>query len=201
MGLDQRYIFDLNSQQPYGQYNLVWKGVKQTQYWFWLALYNGSYEWTIDNAQDEVLRYCTLTNKQQQKLSKGQISYVYPYSCQLWNKHNPKTKESELLPHMEVFDCDIYSIDELLEFIVSSTGKSATINADGKIIIDSDSNQMNEKVKEEELKDDARWDLRYIDLVYIAMLTILTYFVFKKEQNLKRTRLYQAVYDEPDNEM
>ena len=185
------------------QYNLVWKGVRETQYWFWLALYNGSYEWTIDNAKDDVLRYCTLTNKQQQELSKEQISYIYPYSCDKWNKHNPKTKESEPLPHMEVFDCDIYSIDELLEFIVTSTGKTASVNADGQIVIDTDTNVNHPINKESETENarDSGWDLRYIDLVYIVMLSILAYFVFEREQNFKRTRLYQAIHEETDNEM
>ena len=105
--LDQRYIFDLNSNEPYGEFNLVWKGVRQNQYWFWLSLYNNSYEWTIDDDNDNVLRYCTLSPKQQDLIRKGEISYIYPYSCESWMKHNPMTKKSKPSPHMEVFDCDI----------------------------------------------------------------------------------------------
>ena len=67
--MDQRYIFDLNSQQPYGAYNLVWKGVKKREYWFFLAKFNGSYEWTIDDHKYAVHRYCTLPAKQQKKIT------------------------------------------------------------------------------------------------------------------------------------
>ncbi len=114
--LNQRYVFDLNSEQPYEKFNLVWKGVKTTQYWFWLALYNNSYEWTIDNNKDEVVSYCTLSPKQQEQIKRGEISFVYP--CAQWHKHDPKTKTSVPEVHMDVFDCDIYSIDELLDYIV-----------------------------------------------------------------------------------
>eukprot|EP01084_Bolivina_argentea_P252489 423811_1 len=190
--LDQRYIFDLNSKEPYGEFNLVWKGVKQTQYWFWLALYNNSFEWTIDNKADQVLRYCTLSQKQQDEIKKGKISFVYPYSCANWNGHDPITKKSEPLEHMEVFDCDIYSLDELLDYIVFSTGQSAKLNDDGKIVIDNDSNANAGK------SDKTGWDLRYMDVIYIMILAIMAYFLFKKEQSEKTRRLYRAVNTDND---
>eukprot|EP00483_Globobulimina_turgida_P010817 UN10838 len=94
---------------------------------------------------------------------------------------------------MEVFDCDIYSIDELLEYIVFSTGKSATINSDGKIVIDANSNSnANANAKK------SGWDLRYTDIIYIMLLAIMAYFVFKKQQTEKRRSLYRPVNTDND---
>ena len=195
--LDQRYIFDLNSEQPYGEFNLVWKGVTLTQFWFWLSFYNNSYEWTIDDDQDQVLRYCKLPKKQQEAIKNtGAISYIYPFSCNNWMEHDPISKKSTALPHMEVFDCDVYSMDDILSQIVVSTGKSVYINDEGKIVID-DSGDIG-GTRNEAQGDGIGWDLRYTDLVYIFILMVMGYYLFKKEQQRKRTRLYRPVMTDND---
>ena len=110
--LDQRYIFDTN-EKLYGKFGLMWKGMKDAQYWFWLY-YNkntSQYEWTIDDIDQEVLRYCALPENQQKSIRDNETSYLSPFACEKWFSWNETSQEEKLLEAMEVVDCDMYTVD------------------------------------------------------------------------------------------
>eukprot|EP01084_Bolivina_argentea_P093056 167388_1 len=110
---------------------------EESKYWFWLAIsYKGKYEWTIDDDERDILRYCTLPDEQQKAIKNGDISYLDPYSCTKWKQYNMETLHSSSTPNMTISDCDRYSAQQLITFIASSSGYSVFINDDGQIIID-----------------------------------------------------------------